>query len=173
MLNRYCIVALVPDPWAKDIDELRRQHDKWSKQWLPAHITVVAPFEASLSHDLVAEIEGATVPIQVRLGGWGVFEHFRTNTVWIEGSESATANARRQLIQTVPRLGTIVTEPSILWDEAPSHHITVVNHVPHDALAELRQALDPIDLEGSFTISHLTVFAWDRRLGRWLKVRPS
>jgi hypothetical protein len=172
MLARFVIIALIPEPWAGDIQKLRLEHDHWSRQWLPAHITIVAPFLARMSFDLVRDIELAPLEIRGTIGGWGSFLHDRTNTIWLEAGESATREARVQLAKAVPGMTGIMTDPAIDWDVPPSHHVTVVNHVPHDVYKDLEATLRKIDIDGDFTVPHLSVFHWDRRLGRWLRTRP-
>ncbi len=169
--RRYCIVALVPEPWAKDIDELRTQHDKWTRQWLPPHITIVAPFYASLSREAVRAIEEAPVDIKVRLGGWGIFPHDRSDTLWIEAGDMSTKDAPARLAAAVPELTQVMTQPPIDWTKPSSHHVTVVNRVPKEVTPTLEPELRKIDIEGEFHVPHLTVFSWDSRIGQWLRAR--
>lgn len=170
--QRFTIAALIPDPWAKDIQDLRRQYDKWSRQWLPPHITIAPPFNAELSAGTIADIENIDANIAVNFQGWGKFSHERSNVLWLETGENGTKDIRSLLARTLPDLVATATTPPIDWAAPASHHVTVVNRVPHEELAKLEADLRKIDITGDFTIPHLRVFQWDAVTGRWLFARP-
>lgn len=172
-MSRYVIVALVPEPWATDIQKLRLEHDQWSRQWLPAHVTVVSPFHSRLQPDVIRAIEEAPLAIEARFGGWGTFPHEKSTTFWLDAGETGFADIRSRLATAVPGLTMVMTDPIIDWATPSSHHVTVVNHVPNDQAQALETELRKIDIDGDFRIQHLTVFQWDPRLGRWLRARLS
>jgi hypothetical protein len=170
-MARYVLAALIPDPWASDIQKLRLEHDKWSRQWLPAHITIVAPFHARFFGDVIRQIEEAALPISVTFQGWGSFVHDRSTTLWLEAGAASTAEIRTKLAAQVPELKNMLTDPPIDWATPPSHHVTVVNHIPNEEAVKIEPEIRKIDIEGNFTIPHLTLFRWDPQLGQWLRAR--
>jgi len=170
-MARYVIAALIPDPWATDIQKLRLEHDKWSRQWLRAHITIVPPFHARFMGDTLRNIEAAALPINVTFQGWGSFPHEKSTTLWIETGAAGTADIRQRLVGAVPELAQMLMDPQVDWTQSASHHVTIVNHIPNDALASIEPEIRKIDIEGTCTIPHLTVFRWDPRVGQWLRAR--
>ena len=170
-MARYVLAALVPDPWASDIQKLRLEHDKWSRQWLPAHITIVPPFHARFFGDVIRKIEEAAVPISVTLQGWGSFPHEKSTTLWIEAGAAATADVRTKIAKLVPEVAQLMTDPPIDWNAPASHHITVVNHIPNEAVPPIETEMRKFDFDGTFTIPHVTLFRWDPVLGQWLRAR--
>lgn len=170
-MARYVIAALIPEPWATDIQKLRLEHDRWSRQWLPAHITIAPPFHARFFGDTIRNIEEAALPVAVTFQGWGSFPHEKSTTLWIETGAAGTAEIRSKLIQIVPELSQMQTDPPIDWTQAASHHVTVVNHIPNEEAAKIEPEIRKIDIDGNFTIPHLTVFRWDPQLGQWLRAR--
>ncbi len=170
-MARYVIVALIPEPWATDVQKLRLEHDKWSRQWLPAHITVAPPFHARFTGDTLRNIEAASLPITVTFQGWGSFVHDKSTTLWIEAGAASTADIRQRLTAAVPELAQMMTDPPIDWTQPASHHITIVNHIPNEVVPTIEPEIRKVDIEGNFTVSHLTVFRWDPRVGQWLRAR--
>lgn len=170
-MARYVIAALIPNPWASDIQKLRLEHDQWSRQWLPAHITIVPPFHARFFGDVIRNIEEAAIPVSVSFQGWGSFGHDRTTTLWIETGAAGAADVRTKLAKLVPELTRVMTDPPIDWTQPASHHVTIVNHVPNDQVKTLEPEIRKIDIDGNFTIPHLTVFRWDPSVGQWLRAR--
>lgn len=170
--DRFVIVALVPEPWATDVNNLRREYDQWSRQWLPPHITIVPPFSGELGEHTIRDLEAFEANIPVNLQGWGAFHHERSNVLWLEAGEKGTHDIRRRLTEVLPDLATMFTHPAIDWNGPASHHVTVANRIPHDTFGKVESELKKIDLSGEFTIPRLTVFRWDAMTGRWLFANP-
>ncbi len=147
------------------------QYDHWSKQWLPPHITIVAPFSSDLSEAAIQAIESMEVNIPVKLQGWGAFTHERSNVLWLETGEQGTKDVRAKLARQIPEIVAAEMRPPVDWTAPASHHVTVANRIPHEEFAKLQAELKKIDISGEFTIPHLRVFVWDVLTGRWLFAR--
>ncbi|MBI2984327.1 MAG: 2'-5' RNA ligase family protein [Candidatus Kerfeldbacteria bacterium] len=171
-MPRYTIAALVPDPWAAEIHALRRQFDRWSRQWLPPHLTIVPPVSADISLPMVVEIETFPADIAVNWQGWGAFHHERSNVIWLHAGQGVTDHLRPKLVSAIPSLAATATIPPVDWQGPAAYHVTVVNRVPHDVFAELDQELRKRTVAGQFVIPWLTVFQWDELTNRWLFARP-
>lgn len=172
MRQRYIIVAVLPEPWAKEFDSLRRKYDRWSKQWLPPHVTIIPPFEVAGNEDRLRSIESLTVDLAIEFQGWGHFTHANANVIWHNPGQPRPSDVRKLILREQPWLEQVhpSLDPYPLFSEKPHFHITVASHVPDHNCDAIWTEIKNIDLEGSFVIPRLTVFQWDAQHRRWVRL---
>ena len=49
-------------------------------------------------------------------------------------------------------------------------HVTVVSRIPNEKAEAVEAVVTAQDIEGTFTIDHLSLFEWDDEVRRWISV---
>lgn len=164
-MTRYVIVALVPEPFAQPLADLRRKYDSYCRQWLPPHFTIVPPFELFLSRSDQQAIKDYRGSARVELKSWDAYRRMTTSVLYASSNAPELEAMRQELLNAVPALKPFSAD-------VPGYHVTVVNRIPNDQFEEVRKRVvdERPDVQGSFTIDRFTLYEWDHELHHWIEV---
>lgn len=162
-MKRYTITALVPEPLHTTLADLRRQHDRFTRQWLPPHITLIPPFDYYFSREQLAALKSIPVNVTAELTGWGSFRRDQTSVIFQQLTAGSFDAVRTALGQTISDLIPLTPTDS-------EYHVTVVSRIPNELFDQVQQSVTANRVSGSFTVDRVHVFEWDDDLRRWIEV---
>lgn len=162
-MKRYVVAALVPEPLRTKLADLRHQYDRYTRQWLPPHITIIPPFDEPLTRDQQQAIKNIPVNVEAALSGWGSFRRDRTSVIYQLLPAKSFDAVRAEVVRLAPQLTTFTPADS-------EYHVTVVSRIPNEQFDEVWKTVTAQPLTGSFTVDRLTLYEWDFELRRWIEV---
>lgn len=160
---RYIVVALVPQPFRDTIAQLRREHDSFTRQWLPPHITVIPPFNFPLTRQEINAIRSLKLSETPTFDGYGEIRRPETSILLLELKDHGFQRMQDAVTTAVPALQEFV-------EQHPHPHVTVVSRIPNDRFEEVQSKATATDIDGSFSIKQLTLYQWDDEVRRWIEV---
>lgn len=169
-LQRYTIIAKIPEPWATQLNDLRKQFDRWSRQWLPPHITIIPPFETDLPVSSLRAVSDLEIPIDINFKGWGSYRHPGFNVIWLDPGTDSPAKAQTRMLNQLPMFRDYLVNPRYAPPGDRKFHITIASRVPDAELENTWSELSKIEVTGTLTIPGMKAYAWDAQLRRWLEV---
>jgi 2'-5' RNA ligase len=139
--HRLGVVLLVPEPWATEIDGLRRALGDGALDLVPPHLTLVAPVnvrdgDVPVALDLVHAAAGQCPPLDLHLGPTATFAPVSPVAYLAVSGEPTAASALvglREALQQGP-----LERPS---DLRFVPHVTVAIELPEERLAAAVTAL--------------------------------
>ncbi len=162
-MKRYIVTALLPEPLRGKLAALRRHHDRFTRQWLPPHITIIPPFETILSRDEMQAIQTMPVDVKASFGGWGSFRRDTTSVLFLKIVNDVFGELRTKLLSTLPGLAPYASTDT-------TFHVTVVSRIPNELFDEVSSVVTKQEIAGDFTVDRLTLYEWDDEYRRWIEV---
>lgn len=162
-MSRYTIVALVPEPYATELNRMRKQYDTFCRQWLPPHVTIVPPFDLALTREEKSRLKQLSIPTKAVFDGWGEFRRKFTSVLFQKLPDHTFDDMKVAIYDAVPAL------PKTPVEDA-SYHVTVVSRIPNEAYEPLMTEVTSQDITGEFSVDHVTLYQWDDTVRRWLEV---
>ncbi|MBI5405389.1 MAG: 2'-5' RNA ligase family protein [Candidatus Kerfeldbacteria bacterium] len=164
-MDRYTLVALVPEPHAAKLAALRKQHDVFTRQWLPPHITILPPFEYPLTRDEIATIREFPVNVTASFDGWGAYHRAVSSVLYLKTSSAdpSFSDVIDNILRTMPQLEKFRPQDF-------GAHVTVVSRIPNDQFDAVEAQVATEEISGTFTIDRLMLYRWDDEVRRWIAV---
>ncbi|TYL51945.1 2'-5' RNA ligase family protein [Nocardioides sp. BGMRC 2183] len=153
------VAIAVPEPWASQLEDYRRDIGDPTAQGVPSHITLIPPTE--VAEDLTAierhlgAASGPSQPFGVHLRGTGTFRPV-SPVVFVSLAEGIS---QCEQLAFALRRGPLAVELSF-----PYHpHVTVAHHLGD---AELDRAFDDLrDFECSFEVTEFHLYVHEGEAG--------
>jgi 2'-5' RNA ligase len=158
---RWAVVAFPPPADVEAIEAIRRQHDPLCDQ-LPAHLTLVFPFESGLSSvDIADRVQRAASPVTAFSVTFGpVAVHDQTYLFSeISAGADAVVELHRRLYEQLTPLGATLIGPFV-------PHITVGRLSTSAAADAAALELAPTFAGGSTTVATVSLYDIDQHRGR-------
>lgn len=164
-MDRYTLAALVPEPFAVQLAAMRKQHDIFTRQWLPPHITILPPFEYPLSRDEIATIREFPVNVTATFDGWGAYRRALTSVLYLKTTSAnpSFTDVVENVLRTMPQL-------EMYRPKDFGAHVTVVSRIPNDMFDQVEATVTKETVTGSFTVDRLMLYRWDDEVRRWIAV---
>lgn len=159
------MVAVLPEPFATQIGALRRRHDRWSKSWLPPHITIIRPLKA-LPVTMYQRAASLRYPFHVSLHGWQTFHNPNDHVVWLDPGQDEPCRVTRMIYNECSELNKL-DSGSYRPGEEHVYHVSVANHIPDEAYKTIWESLRLETIEGECTIERVSVFVRGLPDGHW------
>lgn len=159
MTGRFVVVLVVPDPLAKDIGRWRHRYATFSRTSLPPHVTLVPPFFGNLTRRDVIRLSNVASGETVTVGGWRWFHSPDRSVLWLEPTQEPFRRLVTRIQERMPKRCRVTYSDHF--------HVTVLNRVPPEALAKVKSAIAPVDLEATLPLGQPAVFAWHGRRRHW------
>lgn len=153
--HRLGIVLLVTDPWATEVDGIRRALGDSALGRIPAHVTLVPPVnvredDLAAAFDLVHAAAAACPPLELRLGPVASFAPVSPVAyLAVSGAPDVLA----QLVRLRDDLHAAPLDRPADHEFVP--HVTVATELPADRLAAATAALAAFDVAHRFERVHV------------------
>ena len=170
---RFLIVAKLPEPLAGRVEEEIQRYDRWSKRHLPPHMTIIPPFDTVLPKQTINEIIQFRCELPISFHGWGFFNNPNDNVAFLHPGRKECERVRQEILTAIPSLNPFARsrEPDA-ENDVPNYHITIAWKIPDADRSSRDSILLQAPLEGSCTISHLTMYRWNDGDNYWQEVAP-
>lgn len=171
MHREYLIVAMVPEPLASVITDLRQRYDRWSERPLPPHITIIRPLH-SVPDRLLEQADRLDYPFTVTLQGWYGFRNPEQHVVWLDPGQGEPRRVAEMLYRGHPTLRQL---DNGRYQPGRPHifHVTVANHIPDADFPSVMARLRQHEVTGTAVIPKLTLLYRDLPDGSWQTGAPS
>lgn len=159
-MNQYIIIALLPEPIASDLAQLRAELDIWTPQWLPPHVTIVRPFALELPPDALARIQ-QPLAITAQVMRWATFRNPDNNVLYLEPTQEPFRREYQALFERVPELhaGDTSIDPNRRFADTPTFHITVAAHIPDNVIDRIFSKVSQKTYLQVFQIHQFSLFS--------------
>lgn len=155
--HRLGVVLLVPEPFAVEVDGIRRALGDGALGRIPSHVTLVPPVnvrddELAAAFDVVHQAAAACPPLELRLGP--VVSFAPVNPVaYLKVSGEVPAQASLVRLKDDLHAGPLDRPED--WPFVP--HVTVADDLPEDRLVAAQVALSELSVDVTF--ERVTVLA--------------
>ena len=103
MNQEFVIVAVLPEPFARRVKSWHQQFDRWSKSWLPLHVTIIRPLRA-LSDQLRHQAASLVYPLHITWQGWQTFHNPNANVIWLDPGQDEPRLVTQSLYHDYPEI---------------------------------------------------------------------
>lgn len=159
------MVAVLPEPFCRQLVQLRKQYDQWSINSLPPHITMIRPLRA-LPETLRRRNASLEYPFRIVFQDWQAFRNPDANVVWLDPGQEEPRRVAEKLHTDYPELNELDNR-RYMPGKDHIYHITVANHIPDTMFKSVWEKLRHEPISGECMIKQLSVYVRDLPDGHW------